>query len=89
MSELLPCPFCGGTDVKILKFKERPQVAVGCSTCKAIGPFVDEAGPTVDDDKVTKRNVTEAWNQRKKQVCQRCLDRNIDSLTGADFGRIT
>ena len=51
MSELKPCPFCGGSKVSVAGWKD--QYWVTCSGCETEGPSGE-----------TKTEAMEVWNQR-------------------------
>lgn len=60
MTNLLPCPFCGATAMRVIKFKptHAPHVKhwVQCSRCFARGPIVyDEQALRV------------GWNRRERE----------------------
>lgn len=64
--ELLPCPFCGGTDIDPSMASgyhagdtQRPIIAAGCSGCGAVGPTVSAPTRAAGEAK----SVT-AWNAR-------------------------
>lgn len=41
---LLPCPFCGGTDILSEANHNRDYAQAKCNDCLAYGPFVDQVG---------------------------------------------
>lgn len=44
IADLLPCPFCGGETHRHEADRDIVgAVAIGCSDCGALGPFMDEA----------------------------------------------
>ena len=77
-TELKPCPFCGGTDIRCSfkvagRFIKQYRVAMFCNDCHAYGPRILTIKKEHDDyrgrDAVTKderyeAEATEAWNRR-------------------------
>ena len=61
MNDILPCPYCGSTDLRIASFdcnylyqiKTGERFNVLCTSCEASGPITFDSGDAV-----------EAWNQR-------------------------
>lgn len=73
MSELKPCPFCGGTKLKIdskrtFKYgKEKHcSVTVRCMKCHARGPVVGINMPDgrYNEIQLCEKETSEAWNRR-------------------------
>jgi len=69
MTEIKPCPFCGGTTVECLQYDEDGDyAAIFCrkKECHASGPPVDAIhGEDEDDDEEMSYNkALEAWNLR-------------------------
>ena len=68
MTELLPCPFCGGTNVRVDFDYAREYMATWCDDCGAYGPQVDLADALAwrhskDENRV---KAIELWNTRAK-----------------------
>ena len=57
MTELKPCPFCGG---KAKRRYEMPYSWIECSMCKAASPFAFDEQEQRDGMKIA----VEAWNRR-------------------------
>ena len=56
MTELKPCPFCGGNNIEVMRVftvKSRYEFEVFCLTCKAAGPSGYRPDEAID-----------AWNRR-------------------------
>lgn len=79
MSELKPCPFCGGTKLKIdskrtFKYgKEKHcSVTVRCMKCHARGPVVGINMPNghYNEREICEKEVDEAWNRRADHDAQ-------------------
>lgn len=66
--ELLPCPFCGGTDLKLFG-EYAPEWWVCCETCKA-----------ATQTRTNKSQAIEDWNRRATLQSQ---DRDDDPLQPA------
>ena len=75
MAELLPCPFCGGTDIELsIKKTKYPfwYTSMYCTKCNCYGArtkvTVQGLGYVTRDDiahsKETERIAIEAWNTR-------------------------
>lgn len=76
MSKLLPCPFCGSSDVKIYYNEygcreSRYDGYVECNTCDAVGPRIDTPAIEVVDGKHVVRSdsdikelIVNKWNHR-------------------------
>ena len=61
---MLPCPFCGSSDVRF-EF-ERERYAVQCVACKASGPSIRIASHE-DNDKASARvGARIAWDDRRR-----------------------
>jgi Lar family restriction alleviation protein len=58
IDDLLPCPFCGSTDIDV--YPDYP-VYVKCNVCGACGPQARDSG-----NEWALAKVTEAWNRRAK-----------------------
>ena len=73
MSELLPCPFCGG-EAELTGFNA-PEYWVWCPTCKAS-----------DDAHTGKQNAIDAWNTRAERTLNPCpwCGRDMDRRSEAD-----
>lgn len=63
MTELLPCPFCGG-EARIIAKPYEPKVCVGCDDDTCLG--FSGLGWLYDSEK----EATEAWNQRAERACR-------------------
>ena len=82
MSELLPCPFCGSTKLKIdqktssnTKFNNETKrcdklvvVTVRCNKCHARGPTMSMYAGSYDrPTKALEEKAIEAWNTRSQR----------------------
>lgn len=74
MSELKPCPFCGGTKLKIESkrtFKpgdfKHCSVTVRCTKCNARSPVVGINMPksSYNEIEICEEEVIKAWNRRE------------------------
>lgn len=63
MTELLPCPFCGG-EARIIAKPYEPKVCVGCDDDTCLG--FSGLGWLYDSEK----EATEAWNSRAERTCR-------------------
>ena len=80
MSELLPCPFCGGeASVKVLEYDD---------DCKVWGVFCEldleseySHGHFVDNYP-TEAEAIEAWNTRYEQTCKFTIEDNMNETEG-------
>ena len=63
MSELKPCPFCGGEGKGVY---DDNGYMVECDKCHADGPFASDR--YYKDD--FKRRAIEAWNARAERTCR-------------------
>lgn len=66
MSELLNCPFCGEEPTEFSqsnKDREGTPVAVACSGCGALGPWV--YCPEMKGGSLNKAEAINEWNQRQ------------------------
>jgi len=70
MTDLLPCPFCGGTEFEIVDSFDDAAMVVECQKCAAHGPAADAL---TNIHPYTRRPLTEIetdarrlWNQRDK-----------------------
>lgn len=63
MTELLPCPFCGG-EARIIAKPYEPKVCVGCDDDTCLG--FSGLGWLYDSEK----EATEAWNRRAERTCR-------------------
>lgn len=61
MTELKPCPFCGG---KAKRRYEMPYNWVECAKCHASSPLIVDAYEQRDG----KKEAVDAWNRRVVQV---------------------
>ncbi len=66
MAELKPCPFCGGTNVKLGAFSISPDCYVICNDC---GASIEKSVAwgnmnTKEHDQKCLSVLTEAWNRR-------------------------
>ena len=61
MSELKPCPFCGGAGSLKTMVSTKSIFAI-CLACGAIGPFIRYKHRATDED-IAK--AIEAWNRRR------------------------
>lgn len=59
-----PCPFCGGTDVRIAHVNSRSDIF--CETCKTSGPSIWHGGPNADRLTLNRcdNEAIAAWNLR-------------------------
>ena len=73
MAELKPCPFCGGTKLKIDSKRtfqhgktRHCSVTVRCMKCHARGPVVGIQMPNrqYNEREICESAVIEAWNRR-------------------------
>lgn len=64
ISDLLPCPFCGGTSVRISHVNSRSDIF--CETCKTTGPSIWHGGPNADRRTLNRcdAEAIAAWNRR-------------------------
>ena len=62
MIDLLPCPFCGSTDVEVCR--SCYFLFVLCDGCGAQGPAVECDLKNLDGRSAEKANAVEAWNKR-------------------------
>lgn len=67
MAELKPCPFCGGTDIKMYAYSIAPECSVECQQC---GARIDASVPwrridteALHDHKCWKK-LAKKWNRR-------------------------
>ena len=69
MTEIKPCPFCGGTEIKCIQYDEDGDYfAIFCrkKNCSASGPPVDAIhGEDEYDEAATTDRALEAWNRRE------------------------
>jgi Lar family restriction alleviation protein len=56
--QLLPCPFCGSSEVEAHGFHRKRTWVVVCLECHAFGP---DTGP---NDVITEAEAVTAWNTR-------------------------
>lgn len=67
--ELLPCPFCGGEDLKVMTDNEMNmryggiRAVVMCNTCRAQGAIAKIEG----FESEAKREAIKLWNRRSKR----------------------
>lgn len=69
---LLPCPFCGGTDLSVKSFDVQPDNYhagnVYCNTCEFDGPsslsLPEPDGCWMPDSESAKLEGIKAWNRR-------------------------
>lgn len=73
MAELKPCPFCGGTKLKIdskrtfqYGGKKHCSVSIRCMKCRARGPVVgiNMSNGQYDEREICESAVCESWNRR-------------------------
>ena len=66
MTELLPCPFCGGLDIRYTS--PDGWMHTKCMICRAQGPLVDPEGNRGENAQETLRiradRAYELWNTR-------------------------
>lgn len=62
-TKLLPCPFCGGDNVRFIEYKAG-YGTVGCGDCCFEYP---DSGVTT----YPKAEAIEAWNTRRERTCKR------------------
>ena len=62
MTELLPCPFCGG-EARIFHFSSAVRDEVWHAVCEK--PFC-----TIGPDGYTEAEAIEAWNTRAERMCR-------------------
>lgn len=67
MSDLKPCPFCGG-EARIIAKPYEPKVCVGCDDDTCLG--FSGLGWLYDSEK----EATEAWNRRAERTSHRIAD---------------
>lgn len=68
---LLPCPFCGGTDLEVVLYN-RPCVV--CRSCDADGPSAQRLMPDPsqpDNRNAAKLEAVELWNRRQNAEAER------------------
>lgn len=72
--KLLPCPFCGSTDV--LPSGSMSRTEIWCKSCNTQGPSIWHGGPT--DDRATlnrcEAEAIAAWNLRTPSVPSRIAE---------------
>lgn len=67
MSELLPCPFCGGEPAINTGEVEDEGYCWAYITCPLCGILFERSGETEDEAKETAANT---WNTRHERTCQ-------------------
>lgn len=68
MSELKPCPFCGGEAYFQEKYHVFQDIEIGCSDCTASGPLFNEYGDNDDALEKNRANAIKHWNTRVTEV---------------------
>ena len=67
MAELLPCPFCGNSDIRMFAFDVAPECRVECGTCGAnISTEVHWKKSEIvkAHDKRCRKKLIKLWNRR-------------------------
>lgn len=57
-----PCPFCGLTDIHLIKFKE--SYTMECESCGAWGPRAYFGNPYEYEESEARNVARDAWNDR-------------------------
>lgn len=63
-ADKLPCPFCGGTDIRTFWGGTQGVIYAGCSTCSADGPEVRHRWTNTSIDEEGDAKAIAAWNRR-------------------------
>ena len=74
MSDLKPCPFCGG-EARIIAKPYEPKVCVGCDDDTCLG--FSGLGWLYDSEK----EATDAWNRRAERTCRIAVEKRRVSQT--------
>ena len=64
MSELKPCPFCGGTNIKLLVFEDS-TCYVQCKDCRITVEVKIDVRIAHDDINTRKKVLANIWNTRE------------------------
>ena len=68
MTDLKPCPFCGGEAEISYYATEQSNLPAGrfveCVSCAATGPSFEIQGDAPDRDEYTQAEAAAAWNRR-------------------------
>ena len=77
MTELLPCPFCGGEQVEIERCTSLPDDywRIGCQLC---GASFEES--------TTEAEAIEAWNTRAERTCRAELNGERSAVICSECG---
>lgn len=71
MSDLAPCPFCGGKHIGVthrFAFHERRQLYEGVVLCACEASLVGEIKPTPEEAEITVKRKWNARNQRTETM---------------------
>ena len=67
MAELLPCPFCGNSDIRMFAFDVAPECRVECDKCGATIMAVvhwKKHETVKSHDKRCRKKLIKLWNRR-------------------------